>query len=59
MCSFYHSLSLRVLGVPFTTGNFLVFEEDFELRASEGRDIIRFYLLRNAHDGNSEEHVVN
>jgi hypothetical protein len=32
-------------------GNFPTCAEDFELRASEDRVIISFYLLKNAHDG--------
>ena len=40
-------------------GNFPVCAEGFELRASEGRAIISFYLLRNAHDGKGGEHMVN
>jgi hypothetical protein len=39
-------------------GNFPVHAEGFEFRASEGRAIISFYLLRNAHDDKSEEHLV-
>jgi hypothetical protein len=40
-------------------GNFPACAEGFELRASEGRAIISFYLLRNAHDGKGGEHMVN
>ena len=40
-------------------GNFPVCAEGFELRASEGRAIISFYLLRNAHDGKGGEHMMN
>jgi hypothetical protein len=40
-------------------GNFPVCGEDFELGASEGRAIISFYLMRNAHDGKGEKQMVN
>lgn len=37
-------------------GNFPKYAGGLELRASEGRAIFRFSLLRNAHDGRGEEH---
>jgi len=51
MCSFYYSLALRVVGNLCMVGNFPMCAEGFELRANEGRSIISFYLLRNAHNG--------
>ena len=58
MCSLYYSLALEIVGNSHMMGNFPVHAEGFELRASEGRAIISFYLLRNAHDDKSGEHLV-
>jgi len=58
MYSFYYSRALRV-GGPLYGGQFPNVCRGFELKASEGRTIISFYLLRNVHDGKSEEHMVN
>ena len=46
-------------GYSCMMGNFQVCAQGFELRASEGRVIICFYLLRIAHDGNGGEDMVN
>lgn len=51
MCYFYYSLVLRVVGYPCMVGNFPMSAEGFEMKGCEGRVIISFYLLRNAHDG--------
>jgi hypothetical protein len=59
MCSFYYSLALRVVGNSHMMGNFPASAKGFELRASEGRGIISFYLLRNSHDGKGGKHMVN
>ena len=59
VCSLYYSLALEIVGNSHMMGNFPVHAEGFELRASEGRAIISFYLLRNAHDGKGGEHMVN
>ena len=50
---------LFLVGNSCMMGNFPVCAEGFELRTSEGRAIISFYLLRNAHDGKGGEHTVN
>lgn len=47
MCFFYYSLAPSVVRKPCIQ----ICAESFELRASEGRDIITFYLLKNVHDG--------
>ena len=57
--SFLFSLTLRVVGNSHMVGNFSLCVEGFVWRASEGRAIINFYLLRNAHDGKGGEHMVN
>jgi hypothetical protein len=59
MCSFYYSLALRVVVKPCMVGNFPVCARSFELRASEGRAIMSFYLLRDDHDGKGGEHMVD
>ena len=56
MCSFYYSFTLRVVGNSRMMGNFPMCPEGFELRASEGRAVISFHVLRNAYDGKGGEH---
>lgn len=59
MCSFYYSFALRVVGYPYMVGNFPMCVESFELWPSEGRAIVSFYFLGNAHDAKNGEHMVN
>lgn len=56
---FYYSLALSFVRNLCMVGNFPVYADGFELRASEGKAIISFYLLRNAYNVKGREHMVN